>query len=109
MRLQCTIAAAVLALTVGAANASTFNVDGSFASCTSSFYPTLQSVIAHTPIVSVCAPISLSGSLTINGGVLTALDLTTTQSDHFSALFLSQISNVNGNNWHLQTSWNAGG
>ena len=73
LRLKYAVATCVLALTVGTANASTFNVSGSFLSSS----VTTLACIACGPVPSPDVGASLSGTVTITNTVLTSVNLTT--------------------------------
>ena len=78
LRLNYLVAACVLALTVGTANANTVTFDASGTFAPNSFYPT--------------NPPNLSGSLTVANGLITAVDLKVTDFPDFIFLLTSSSS-----------------
>jgi hypothetical protein len=77
-RLSCLVATSILALTVGAVNATVFNVSGA-------------------------APLQLGGTITISGGSVTGVDVTSTASPiatPFTDLF-SSTSSGGGTDWNI--------
>jgi hypothetical protein len=79
LRLSCLVATSILALTVGAANADTFDVTGS-------------------------GSLPLGGTLTITGGAVTGQDVTSTDSPISSPAFTGLTSSVSsgaGSDWNI--------
>jgi hypothetical protein len=85
------VAACVLALSVGTANASTIAINGAFDSFVGTINPMLGSPPSSIDMTSFPLPAYVNGTLTFDGGVLSALQLNVRPAGSFNALSVGTI------------------